>query len=113
MFEPAVPEPTAVTSRVTMSPAAKAQAAAVPNVPVADVPAAAIENVAAVADALRSDAVSAEPAGAPVTATVAPVILPANGIATLTSLLVVNTPATFNVMVVGASTAVDIFSPVL
>jgi len=40
------------------------------------------------------------------------VIEPANGIAIVTMLLVVNTPAMFNVIVVGASAAVDIFSPI-
>jgi hypothetical protein len=79
---------------------------------VADVPAAAIEKVAALADPLRSAAVSAEPAGAVVTATVAPVIVPENGIAMVTMLLVDSPPAMFSVMVVGASTPVDIFSPV-
>lgn len=79
------------------------------SVPAADVPAAAIEKVAALSAELRSAAVSAEPAGAPVTATVAPVILPAKGILMVTMLLVVSTPAMFNVIVVGARIAVDIF----
>jgi hypothetical protein len=37
------------------------------------------------------------------------VILPAKGIAIVTMLVVASPPAMFNVMVVGASTAVDIF----
>jgi hypothetical protein len=39
------------------------------------------------------------------------VILPANGIAIVTILLVLSPPAMFNVMVVGARTAVDIKTP--
>ena len=54
-----------------------------------------------------TSAVSAEPTGAVVTATVAPVILPAKGILIVTMLVVASPPAMFNVMVDGASTAVD------
>jgi hypothetical protein len=111
MFEPAVPEPTAETSRLTRAPAAKSQLAAV-SVPSSEVPAAAIENAAATSEPTLRSAVSAEPAGAVVTATVAPVIFPAKGIAIVTMLLVANTPAMFIVIVVGASSAVDIFSPI-
>jgi hypothetical protein len=81
--------------------------------PASEVPAAAIEKAAATPEPTLRSAVSAEPAGAVVTATVAPVIVPANGIAIVTMLLVANVPAMFIVMVVGASTAVDIFAPVL
>lgn len=108
MLEPAVPEPMVKTSREIRSPSTKAHAAAVPNVPAADVPAAAIEKVAALAAFLRSAAVSAEPAGAPVTATVAPVMEPAKGARIVTILAVVSTPATFIVMTVGDKSAVDI-----
>jgi hypothetical protein len=111
MFEPAVEEPTVKTSRLTVSPSTKATAAAVPSVPAADVPAAAIEKVAALAAFLRSAAVKAEPTGAVVTATVAPVILPSKGILMVTMLVVASVPGICKVMVVGASTPVDIFSP--
>jgi hypothetical protein len=59
---------------------------------------------------LRS-AVSAEPVGAPVTATYAPVILPLKGIATETRLLVVSVPGMLRTTVVGARMPVDIISP--
>jgi hypothetical protein len=112
MFEPAVEEPMVKTSRLTVSPATKARFDAVAeSVPAADVPAAAIEKVAALAAFLRSAAVKAEPTGAVVTATVAPVMTPSKGILMVTMLLVVKTPGTVNVMVLGASTPVDIFSP--
>jgi hypothetical protein len=110
MFEPAVPEPTADTSRLTRAPCVKSQLAAV-SVPSSEVPAAAIENAAATSEPTLRSAVSAEPTGAVVTATVAPVILPAKGILMVTMLVVASPPAMFNVMVDGASAAVDIFNP--
>ena len=111
MFEPAVLEPTAETSRLTRSPFAKSTFAAV-SVPSSEVPAAAIEKAAATSEPTLRSAVSAEPTGAVVTATYAPVILPAKGIAIVTMLVVASVPAMFNVIVVGASTAVDIISPI-
>lgn len=110
MFEPAVPEPTAETSRLTRAPFAKSTFAAV-SVPSSEVPAAAIEKAAATSEPTLRSAVSAEPTGAVVTATYAPVILPAKGIAIVTILVVASPPGIVSVMVVGASTAVDIFSP--
>jgi hypothetical protein len=82
-------------------------------VPASEVPAAAIEKAAATSEPTLRSAVSAEPTGAVVTATVAPVITPANGIAIVTMLLVASPPGIVNVMVVGASIAVDIFAPIL
>jgi hypothetical protein len=110
MFEPAVPEPTAETSSEMMSPFAKSQLAAV-RVPSSDVPAAAIENAAATLEPTLRSAVSAEPAGAVVTATYAPVILPLKGIAAETMLVVASVPGMVKVMVDGASTDVDMVSP--
>jgi len=96
-----------------MSPAANVRFDAVPeSVPVADVPLAAIENVTAVFAALRSAAVSAEPVGTVVTATLAAVIVPENGIAIPTRLEVVNTPGMTIVMVDGPRICVVIFPPI-
>jgi hypothetical protein len=106
MFEPAVPEPTADTSRLTSEPTVKSQFAAV-SVPSSEVPAAAIENAAATSEPTLRSAVSAEPAGAVVQATQAPVILPAKGMAIVTMLLVESPPSMVRVIVVGASTVVD------
>ena len=111
MFEPAVLEPTAETSRLTRSPAAKSTFAAV-SVPASEVPAAAIEKAAATSEPTLRSAVSAEPTGAVVTATYAPVILPAKGIAIVTMLVVASVPGIVSVTTVGARTAVDIISPV-
>ena len=112
-FEPAVPEPTAETSRVTRSPAAKSQLAAV-SVPSSEVPAAAIENAAATSEPTLRSAVSAEPTGAVVQARYALVILPAKGIAIDTMPVdALAAPAIVSVNVVGASTAVDIFDILL
>ena len=110
--EPAVPEPTADTSRLTSEPATKSQLAAV-SVPSSEVPAAAIENAAATSEPTLRSAASAEPTGAVVQATQAAVILPANGMAIVTMLLVARPPSMVRVIVVGASTAVDIFSPII
>ncbi len=107
MFEPAVPEPTADTSRLTRSPPSKSQLAAV-SVPSSEVPAAAIENAAATSEPTLRSAVSAEPTGAVVTATQAPVILPENGIAIVTILEVDSPPGIVNVIVCGARIVVDI-----
>ena len=68
MFEPAVPEPTAETSRLTRAPCVKSQLAEV-SVPSSEVPAAAIENAAATSEPTLRSAVRAEPTGAVVTAT--------------------------------------------
>jgi hypothetical protein len=106
MFEPAVPEPTADTSRLTSEPATKSQLAAV-SVPWSEVPAAAIENAAATSEPTLRSATSAEPAGAVVQATQAPVILPLKGIAIVAMLVVARSPGMVRVMVVGASAAVD------
>jgi len=84
---------------------------AVFKTPVAEVPAAAIDvDTATPAPTLRS-AVSAELVGAVVTATVAPVIVPLNGIAIVAMLLVERVPSIVRVMVVGASAAVDMVCP--
>jgi len=107
MLAPAVPEPIPEMSRVTMSPAAKSQLAAV-RVPSSDVPAAAIEKAAATSEPTLRSAVRAEPTGAVVTATVADVITPAKGIRTLTSLVVARVPGIPSVMVIGAEIPVDI-----
>jgi len=56
---------------------------------------------------LRSET-SAEPTGAVVHATQAPVIVPAKGMAIVTMLLVARPPSMVRVIVVGASTDVDI-----
>lgn len=108
MFEPAVLEPTADTSRLTSAPAAKSQLAAV-SVPSSEVPAAAIENAAATSEPTLRSAVSAEPTGAVVTATQALVIVPAKGIAIVTMLVVARPPAMLRVIVLGERAAVDIF----
>jgi len=111
-FEPAVLEPTPETSRVTSAPAAKSQLAAV-SVPSSEVAAAAIENAAATSEPTLRSAVSAEPTGAVVQARYALVIVPAKGIAIDTMPVVAfATPAIVSVNVVGASTAVDMFSPI-
>ena len=110
--EPAVLEPTADTSRLTSEPATKSQLAAV-SVPSSEVPAAAIENAAATSEPTLRSAVSAEPTGAVVQATQAAVILPANGMAIVAMLLVARPPSMVRVIVVGASTAVDIFDILL
>jgi hypothetical protein len=112
MPEPAVPEPTADTSRLTSEPATKSQLAAV-SVPSSEVPAAAIENAAATSEPTLRSAVSAEPTGAVVQATQAAVILPENGIAIVAMLLVASVPSMVRVIVVGARITVDIFSPML
>jgi hypothetical protein len=110
MFAPAVLEPIAETSSATRSPFAKSQLAAVSE-PSSDVPAAAIENAAATSEPTLRSAVSAEPTGAVVTATYAPVIVPLKGIAIRTMLSVVNVPGIPRTIVDGANADVDIFSP--
>lgn len=108
MFAPAVPEPTAETSRVTRSPAANEVFAAV-RVPLADVPAAATEKAAATFEPTLRSAVNALPTGAVVTATVAEVITPSKGILTLTSLEVVRSPGIVRVTADGADNDVAMF----
>ncbi len=104
--EPAVLEPTADTSRLTSEPTAKSQFAEV-SVPSSEVPAAAIENAAATSEPTLRSATSAEPTGAVVQATQAPVIVPAKGMAIVAMLLVASPPSMVRVIVVGANTDVD------